>query len=218
MKSQEFLWSTRGIPGMEYLTQTRKISHEVIKKFKLGFVPSDSKHNLAGRIIYPIEDASGNLVIISTRLIDSSKTLLPVHWHERYEKSFYLYGMSCAKDSIRNNKFCIVVEGQGDVLQLHNHGFTNTVGLGGNKMSLMQIASICRYCEEIILLLDKDANRAGQNATERILEDFGSLFNDNMVPVQFPTDTDPDEYILRFGADSLSQLINSKLSEIRENK
>lgn len=222
-KSQECLWSSEGSQGLDYLLSTRHLSEDVIRKFKLGFLPPDLRHMLAGRIIFPIEDASGHIVSISTRLIDSTKKNLPVYWHERYEKSFYLYGLFYSKEWLRNWGFAVVAEGQFDVLQLHNHGILNAVGLCGNKMSFMQLSLIYRYCDEVIMLLDKDENRAGQKGVERALRDFGKrrnerlpIFRDKITSVDFDDNLDPDEFLIKHGAIPLRKLIKSQLLKMRE--
>ena len=87
-KSQQCLWSVEGKPAIDYLHEKRQLSDRVVRAFGLGYLPSDLKHQLAGRIVFPFYDASGNLVVVSSRLI-SGDSELPVYWHESYEKSFF---------------------------------------------------------------------------------------------------------------------------------
>lgn len=222
-KSQKCLWSSEGSVGMNYLLKTRHLNISVIKKFKLGFIPENVDHKLAGRIIFPIEDASGNCVALSSRLITLPQNDLPVYWHEKYEKSFYLYGLSYCKEVLRKKGFVIICEGQIDVMQCHNHGIDNAVGLCGNKLSPIQIATIYRYCNEIILLLDKDINKAGQKALDRVLEEFGAkrqekypIFRNKISFIRFKEHTDPDSYLVKYGPVGLQQEIDKKLIEMRE--
>lgn len=236
-KSQRCLWSDSGKPGREYL-EKRGISAETAKEFQLGYIPLFVSHQLKGRIIFPIFDPSKNLIAISSRTIfDSEKNFLPNHWHESYQKPFYLYGIENAFKEFRRSKFAIVVEGQFDVLQMHNHGIRNTVGLCGNKMSDVQISVITRYCQEIVLLLDKDENQSGQHGAETIVAEASfnyklSLDGDKMkfpipwhqqknflttrrkvLPVILPENSDPDEFIRKHGVMELRKIIREKRRE-----
>lgn len=222
IKSQECLWDAEGKPGLDYLTNIRKLSHDVIRKFKLGYLPYNLEHKLAGRLIFPIEDPSGNLIALSSRLISAGKNNLPIYWHESYEKGFYLYGMFYAKEFLRKWKFCLVTEGQIDVMQMHNYGFTNTVGLCCDKMSSVQISTIYRYCDEIILILDTDSNRAGQRGRQKIMQEFSknnkhSIYRDKIGFIEFQENLDPDEFLLKFGQLPMRKLIKSKLKELRND-
>lgn len=237
-KASRCLWSNSGKPGREYLLEKRGLSEETAKKFQLGYIPLYVKHQLRGRIIFPLFDPSENLVAISSReIFKSEKNFLPVYWHESYQKPFYLYGIENAHKEFRRAKFAIVVEGQFDVIQLHNHGIRNTVGLCGNKMSDVQISVINRYCQEIILLLDKDENLSGQRGADKIVAGaaFGlqlsldgekmnfpvpwhqqksfSTVHRKVLPVTLPENSDPDEFVRKHGVKELRKIIKGKRRE-----
>lgn len=235
-KACRCLWSDSGSLGREYLLEKRGLSEEKIKEFQLGYIPVFVKHQLRGRIILPIFDPSKNLVAISSReIFKSERNFLPVYWHESYQKPFYLYGIENAHREFRRVKFALVVEGQFDVIQLHNHGICNAVGLCGNKMSDVQISVINRYCSEIILLLDRDANLSGQRGAEKIAEvafEFGDgwgekkefpipwhqqksfpIVHRKVLPVTLPENCDPDEFLRRYGAERLRKIIKGKRRE-----
>ncbi len=233
-KAQQCLWVDEGTPGRKYLFEKRHLSEEVVRKFGLGYIPVFVNHQLRGRIIFPLHDASGNLIAVSSRALNPEKSFLPVYWHESYEKQFYLYGADVARSSVRQAKFVIVVEGQFDVLQLWNHGIKNVVGLFGNKLSDVQISLIRRYCDEIVLLLDTDENQAGQRGTEKVLqkttyiydripENFSaplsgteqdySTGSRKILSVAFPENSDPDEFVRTRGVQQLRKLIKERRDE-----
>ncbi len=237
-KAARCLWSDSGKPGREYLLEKRGLSEETIKKFYLGYIPIFVKHQLRGRIILPLFDPSRNLVAISSReVFKSEKNFLPVYWHESYQKPFYLYGIENAYKEFRRVRFAIVVEGQFDVIQLHNHGIRNAVGLCGNKMSDVQVSVINRYCQEIILLLDRDENQSGQHGAAKIVAEAAfemrlSLDGEKMkfpvpwhqqknfstahrkiLPVILPENSDPDEFVQKYGARELRKIIKGKRHE-----
>lgn len=230
-KSQQCLWSKSGSVALEYLSKQRCISEKVLKEFKVGFVPHSVSHQLRGRVTLPLFDPSGNLIAISARKIDDYEgPLLPPYWHESYEKGFYLYGLNTAIPFIRERKFVCICEGQFDVMQMHNHGFQNTVGLCSTNFSLIQYSVLNRYCEEMILILDKDANNAGNKGTRKALSDVlsfscGSTLNAvdyseyryKFSFVEFEYNTDPDEFLRNHGAKAMKALIEPKLTKLRNN-
>ena len=223
-KSQECLWSKEGEPGLEYLTQKRNLSIEICKQFQLGFMPSFVPHMLNNRIIFPIIDSSNNLVSLSSRFIgDQSDTSLPVYWHEAYEKSFYLYGVNIAKKHIREKKYVLMVEGQFDVMQMHNHGFKNSVGVLSTNLHKIQLSVIYRYTNNVILLFDTDKNKSGQKGASRAIENMFSMSNfpveqyrDNVQSIEFQENSDPDEFLKKCGSIPLQNIIDLKLRSMKE--
>lgn len=203
---QEVLWSKAGKEALDYLRYQRKINDKTIKKFEMGYCPRYAKHQLKGRLITPIRDVYGNYIAISTRLLmnDNKKTKF---WHERFEKSYYLYGLYYAKNSILKNKKIIVVEGEMDVASLHTNGFVMTVGICGSAFSLFQASKIARYCPEVYFLFDSD--KAGELALKKVLKIYEEYGLKNMgidyIPVKLPSGYDPDKYVNEFGKKSLKK-------------
>lgn len=244
--SQECLWGKDGEQAREYLLKTRRLTEDVVRKFKIGYLPEDLNHQLSGRVILPLFDASGSLVTITSRIIRDQlpSDILPRYWHEAYEKSWYLYGLDAAKEFMRKWRFAVVVEGQIDCIQMHAHGMKNTVALCSTNMHDMQFASILRYCEEIVTVLDNDTNMAGQKGAEKIKSRENRVVNENVLVYSSdrerytlkngPTASygmpkykiesvllsgakDPDEYILKMGFPSLQAQIKRAVKEIRKN-
>ncbi|MHA2279368.1 MAG: toprim domain-containing protein [Promethearchaeota archaeon] len=240
-KAHSCLWTDSGKPGREYLTSQRGLSEDTIREFQLGYIPVFVAHQLRGRVILPLFDPSDNLITVGSRAVDSESYFLPVYWHESYEKPFYLYGINRARESIRQFGFVLVVEGQFDVLQLHNHGVRNVVGLCGNKMSDVQISIIQRYGSEIVLLLDTDENQAGQRGADKILSQSASydystlswsiinfpvpintaepqiMASRPIVSVGLPENSDPDEFVRIHGIEALKKIVKGKRREFHNN-
>ncbi len=231
-KAHQCLWTKPGKPGLEYLIDRRKLSESVIREFQLGYIPIDVSHQLKGRIIFPLVDPSGNLITVGSRNV-TGKSFLPVYWHESYEKPFYLYGIQQAKSSLRKHGFVLIVEGQFDVLQLYNHGIHNVVGLSGNKLSDVQISVMQRYCDELIILLDTDENKAGQLGASKIAQSGAyeyntplfpkPLFNEpqimanrHFVSVSLPENSDPDEFVRNHGIDKLKKIVQEKRRDFHD--
>ncbi len=126
-----------------------------------------------------------------------------------FKKSENLFGMNFAKN------FCdekiILVEGNMDVISLHQAGFENAVAALGTSFTAEQAKLISKYTKEIVLILDAD--EAGQKAVKKagaILADTGL----NVSVVVLPDAKDPDEYIKKFGRERFDALLKGASSEM----
>ena len=198
------LFSPGGKVALDYLKNVRQFDEEVIRKFSLGYMPKHIKnhlgdrHELAGRIVFPVYNQYDGLVAFSSRMPNVPRSF----WHESYSKGLYLYGLNLAKKSILKNKKAIVVEGEFDVMKLHQFGIDCAVGVVGSAPQLHQIALLRRYCKDIFLVFDSD--EAGQNAVNRITKGrtnnmakyFNPIFLEtNLIVVKLPEDMDPDDFL-----------------------
>jgi DNA primase len=117
------------------------------------------------RLMFPIRDTAGRTVAFTGRTMkaDEQAKYLNSPETELYKKSEVLFGMDRAKDAIRTRGFAILVEGQFDLVLLHQIGFTNTVALSGTALSAQHLSLIKRYADNLMLCLDSD--RAGLAAS-----------------------------------------------------
>lgn len=165
------------------------------------------------RVIFPIINIRGNIVAFSGRAmpgedkqggkyVNTSDT--PV-----YKKSENLFGINFAK-SVCSERV-ILVEGNMDVISLHQAGFENTVAPLGTAFTPEQAKMLARYTKEIVLMLDSDA--AGQKAVRRasgILENTGL----SVRVVAVPDGKDPDEYIKKNGPERFAALLEGAVSDM----
>jgi DNA primase len=140
----------------------------VKKKDGSGYVDRFRK-----RLMFPISDTGGRVVAFTSR------TLTGIVYDEEefggkyinspqtpiYDKSKTLYGWHLAKDTIRQKKYLIVVEGNMDVIAAHQTSAKNTVAVSGTALTLDHIKLIKRYANNAILAFDGDA--AGSRASFR---------------------------------------------------
>ncbi len=165
------------------------------------------------RVMFPIINIRGNIIAFSGRAmpgedkqggkyVNTSDT--PV-----YKKSSNLFGMNFAKNDCSER--VILVEGNMDVISLHQAGFTNAVAPLGTAFTTEQANLLARYTREIILTLDADA--AGQKAIKRasqLLENTGLKTR----VVVIPDGKDPDEFIKKNGPDRFRALLEGAVSDI----
>lgn len=202
--------SSESLEAREYVFTTRKISESVARNFRLGYVPKMAfSSGFAGRLILPLFDQHDELVCVTTRDWRPGANNRG-HWHESFEKKWYLYGMSVALSAIKSTKKVLVVEGQFDVLRLHSIGITNCVGLLGSKPSWFQLGLLLREADEIILGLDSDeAGRHGTKEFFNLLKATGmskmSQVKLNVVKLEGAKDL--DEMVNIHGQDYVKELI-----------
>jgi DNA primase len=85
-----------------------------------------------------------------------------------YKKSRLLYGLAQARESMRTKGRVVLVEGNFDVVSMHQAGFTETVAPLGTALTSDQVELMRRLANEVVLFYDGD--RAGRNATRNALE------------------------------------------------
>lgn len=128
---------------------------------------------------------------------------------ELYDKSGILYGLAEAKNEIRRSRQALLVEGQLDVISLHQNDFGNTVAACGTALSSKHAEIIKKLAGEVVTLYDGDT--AGQAAAQKaalLLIEAGL----QVRVVAFPPSEDPDTYVRAHGQDALKKLIDEALS------
>ncbi|MEZ4400024.1 MAG: DNA primase [Kofleriaceae bacterium] len=85
-----------------------------------------------------------------------------------YKKSRLLFGMAQARDAMRQKGRAVLVEGNFDVISMHQAGFTETVAPLGTALTDDQVELLRRLAGEVVLFYDGD--RAGRAATRSALE------------------------------------------------
>ena len=165
------------------------------------------------RLMFPIINIRGNIIGFSGRALpeDEKKGGKYVNTSDTpvYKKSENLFGINFAKSHCADR--IILVEGNMDVISLHQAGFENVVAPLGTAFTSEQANLIARYTKEIVLMLDADA--AGQKAIKRassILENTGL----SVRVVVIPNGKDPDEYIKANGPDRFKALLEGAVSDI----
>ncbi len=119
------------------------------------------------RLIFPIRDIAGRTIAFTGRALDPKDQAKYLNSPETalFKKSEVLFGMHQAKDAIRTRDFSILVEGQFDVILMHQAGFTHTIALSGTALSPEHITILKRYSDNLLLALDAD--RAGLQASAK---------------------------------------------------
>ena len=146
------------------------------------------------RVMFPIFTVSGKPVAFAGRILkkkDNVGKYVNSPDSIIYSKTNELYGLFQAKQSIARADMCYLVEGQMDVISMHQSGIENVVASGGTALTKPQIRLIQRFTSNITVLYDGDA--AGIHAALRGIDMFLEE-GFNVKVVLLPEGEDPDSY------------------------
>ena len=174
------------------------IINDVDTKIGVGVVGKSEDGRLydrfRDRVMFPIFTVSGKPVAFAGRIlkkkdnvgkyVNSPDSLI-------YSKTNELYGLFQAKQSIARADMCYLVEGQMDVISMHQSGIENVAASGGTALTKPQIRLIQRFTSNITVLYDGDA--AGIHAALRGIDMFLEE-GFNVKVVLLPDGEDPDSY------------------------
>ena len=175
------------------------------------------------RIMFPIFDQRSNVIGFGGRVLgvgepkylNSPETPL-------FEKGRELYGLTQARQGIRDSDTGVVVEGYMDVVALAQHGVTNAVATLGTACTPYQVHKLLRQASRVVFCFDGD--RAGRKAAWRALEaSLEPLTDDKSVGFLFlPAEHDPDSFVRSEGPEEFLRQVKqpTTLSEflLRELK
>lgn len=219
--------------GLTYLKE-RGILESTIKKFQIGYAPlvqdkllkkakaelyqvehletlgitKNNRDFFRNRVMFPILNLSGKVIGFGGRTLSNEKNV-PKYLNsiesEIYEKRKTLYGLYWAKQAIRKENQCILVEGYTDVITLHQAKIEHVVAASGTSLTKEQILLIKRYTPNIKIIFDGDA--AGLKAALRGLDLI--LEQDmNVSLVLLPEKEDPDSFMKKQGQQRFLQYLD----------
>ena len=215
----------------DYL-KTRSLDKDQVKKFKVGFVEKnpnlfeelknnyqiddlletglfylDEKKNIyverfRGRLIFPINNISGQPIALGGRIIEKSDFLAKyVNSPETlfFKKGSNLYNLDLARKL--SNKFdnIFLVEGYMDVVGLSKNGIENAVANLGTSLTDKQIFTLNQFFNDITVCFDGDESgyKAALRAAENSIKDMRP---EKQISFLFlPDQEDPDSFVNKNG-------------------
>ena len=158
------------------------------------------------RVMFPIHSVSGRVIAFSGRTLKADNPAKYVNSPETeiYIKSRNLLGVYFAKSEMAKQDRCILVEGNVDVVMMHQMGITNVVASCGTSLTEEQIRLIKRFTENITIMYDGDA--AGLHAAVRAI---GMILKEGMNPrvVFLPDGDDPDSFSQKHTLEEIREFI-----------
>ena len=214
-----------------YLKQ-RSLTSEEVKKFKIGFVGNDSDfynelkkefdekkltdcglfyfderkkkyvERFRNRIIFPINNISGNPIGIGGRILEENNNLakyINSPETEFFKKGSNLFNLDNARKLSNKVEDIYLVEGYMDVIGLNKNGIENAVANLGTSLTNRQILILNQFFENIIICFDGD--ESGYKAALRAAENsIVELKPEKKISFLFlPDNHDPDSFANKRG-------------------
>ncbi|MCB9732967.1 MAG: DNA primase [Deltaproteobacteria bacterium] len=174
-------------------------------------VPRDGRDGhydrFRNRLMFPIRSIAGEVIAFGGRTLSTEKDVAkyvnspdsPV-----YQKGDTLFGLYEARQAIRKESVAIVVEGNLDLVRLHQEGIENTIAPMGTALTEAQCRLIHRFAARVVLLYDGD--NAGRAAAEKALP-LALAEGLHVTVATLPDGEDPDSFIGSRGVDGLREVI-----------
>lgn len=171
------------------------------------------------RLIVPIHDEKGQIVAFGGRALpnltgeDDKPKYLNSPETAVYHKSRVMYGLNFAKDTIRERKTAVIMEGYFDVISAHCHGITEAVGSCGTALTDQHLKLLTRFGAET-LCLAFDADEAGQKAALSaitLIEPYLKAHPLDIKILVIPDGKDPDDFCKTHGGEAFRKLIDEAL-------
>ena len=158
------------------------------------------------RVMFPIHSVSGRVIAFSGRTLRADNPAKYVNSPETeiYIKSRNLLGIYFAKSDIAREDRCILVEGNVDVVMMHQLGITNVVASCGTSLTVEQVRLIKKFTENITIMYDGDS--AGIHAA---LRGIPMILAEgmNVRIVLLPDGDDPDSFSRKHPRDEVRSFI-----------
>ncbi|HMF40483.1 MAG TPA: DNA primase [Polyangia bacterium] len=164
------------------------------------------------RVMLPVIDRQKRVIGFGGRLLDpDAKDRKYVNSPESplFHKKESLYGLHAALDAIRRSGTAIIVEGNFDVLALHQAGIEEVVAPMGTALTEEQIDVVKRVARTIVVVFDGDS--AGQRAAQKAIPLFVDAGVADARIARLPAGVDPDDFVRdpARGADAFRRLVES---------
>jgi len=214
--------------------KNRSLGKEEVKKFKIGFIEKnpnffdklknefseqtliesglfylDEKKNIyverfRGRLIFPINNISGQPIALGGRIIEDLDYLAKyINSPETnfFKKGSNLYNLDLARKLSNKLNHIYLVEGYMDVVGLSKNGIENVVANLGTSLTDKQILTLNQFFDDLIICFDGD--ESGYKAALRAAENsIKELRPEKQISFLFlPDKEDPDSYVNKHGKD-----------------
>ncbi len=200
----------------DYLVTERGFAVDLVAQAGL-IVPRQQKDGyydrFRDRLMIPIHDVQGRIVGFGSRtLTNEEPKYLNSPETEVFNKGQLLFGLDKARKAIVKADRAVVVEGYFDVIALHAAGIGNTVASMGTALTSAQVRQLLRYSESNQIVLNFDADKAGQRAAERAIAEVEELALRGEVQLRvlnLPNGKDADEFLQEKSAAAYEKLLET---------
>ena len=188
-------WAPSGVDDLRQAALSAGYKDEYLQEAGLTVVREDGTvaDKFRERVMFPIYSLSGRIIAFSGRTLRSDNPAKYVNSPDTplYTKSNVLYGMYQAKAEIARQDKCIVVEGNLDMVMMHQLGIKNVVAPCGTSFTTQQMHIIHKFTENLTVMFDGDS--AGIHAALKVMDDV-LREGLSMRVVLLPDGEDPDSF------------------------
>lgn len=209
----EELWSEF---GLGYSANIAEVASGIDSKY-IEILQLDKSAMYEDAIIYPLYDGYGQIVGIKTRpswggrFVDTMGRKFPKFMGTSIEFPLHvddsIYGFHIARKHLVNGEL-ILVEGQHDVLSMHQAGIKNVAGTDGTALNEPKLQMLKEFGVRKIKILYDGDNAGLQSSTkiaeEAIKQDYGI----SIKIARLPDGIDPDEAIRAGNLIAVKQALN----------
>lgn len=171
------------------------------------------------RLMLPVIDVRGEVTGFTSRILPGEEGAKYLNTPETavFKKGRLIYALNFAKSTKQPN--LVLVEGNIDVITLHQAGFDNVVATMGTALTEEHARILARYTRELVLCYDNDP--AGKKSTDRVL---GILRNADLnvrvlqLPNAYdaagnPLKQDPDDFVKKFGPAAFEKCLSGSAGQ-----
>ncbi len=165
------------------------------------------------RLMIPIRDGQGRIIGFGGRSLDGEEPkYLNSPETPLFRKQHTLFALDRAKEAIARQDQVLVVEGYFDAMALHQAGLTHTVAVLGTALNADQVRLLLRYTESKRVILNFDADKAGQKAVARVIDEVKDLAYRGEVALHvlyLPEGKDAADYLQHHSPDDYQALVQA---------
>jgi DNA primase len=198
--------------GLQSFLAGKQIPASDLERLGLAGVNERGRYDFfRDRVMLPVIDRQKRVIGFGGRLLDpEAKDRKYVNSPDSplFHKKEQLYGLHAALDAIRRSPTgtAIIVEGNFDVLTLHEAGIEEAVAPMGTALTEEQIAQLGRVAKTVVVVFDGDS--AGQRAAQKAIPLFVEADVDGRV-ARLPAGVDPDDFVRAEGAPAFRRLVEN---------
>ncbi len=183
----------------------KDFDEETIKDTGLFYFDEKKKKYISrfrNRIIFPINNISGNIIGFGGRIIVDNKNIAKyINSPETpfFKKGSNLYNLDKARKLSNKLEDVYLVEGYMDVIGLSKNGIENTVANLGTALTSKQVQILNQFYNHIIICFDGDQSgyKAAIRAAENIIDE---LKPDKKISfLLLENNLDPDNFVNKYG-------------------
>jgi DNA primase len=194
--------------ALQSFLASKKIPASDVERLGLAGVNERGRYDFfRDRVMLPVIDRQKRVIGFGGRLLDpDAKDRKYVNSPDSplFHKKEQLYGLHAAIEAIRKSGTAIVVEGNFDVMSLHEAGIDEAVAPMGTALTEEQIALLGRLAKTVVVVFDGDT--AGQRAAQKSVPLFVEGDVDGRV-ARLPAGIDPDDFVKSEGAPAFRSLV-----------